>query len=132
MSAQLNDEGKAWEEKLSTSSYGYRTTLCVPDGSVIYDAPKGADNTFENAVNKAIDENHNTVLLKIMYQNDVVINLKILVPFDYLLLLTIMEDQMNVRNIMIVKRNIDVMMEHVFIKKIIKIKGDYYWENKLA
>eukprot|EP01083_Nonionella_stella_P065146 170441_1 len=42
-----------------------------------------------------------------------------------------MEDQMNVRNIMIVKRNIDVIMEHVFIKKIIKIKGDY-WENKLA
>eukprot|EP01084_Bolivina_argentea_P156873 273366_1 len=43
-----------------TNKYGYRTTLCVPDGSVIYDAPKGADNTFENAVNKAIDENHNT------------------------------------------------------------------------
>eukprot|EP01084_Bolivina_argentea_P156871 273357_1 len=42
-----------------TKKYGYRTTLCVPDGSVIYDAPKGADNTFENAVNKAIDENHN-------------------------------------------------------------------------
>ncbi len=27
---------------------------------MIYDAPKGGDNTFENAVNKAIDENHNT------------------------------------------------------------------------
>eukprot|EP01083_Nonionella_stella_P254540 874552_1 len=50
---------KAIGEKIS-NNYGYRTTLCVPDGSVIYDAPKGADNTFENAVNKAIDENHNT------------------------------------------------------------------------
>eukprot|EP01083_Nonionella_stella_P177806 626100_1 len=59
-----NDKGsydaiKAIGAKI-TNKYGYRTTLCVPDGSVIYDAPKGADNTFENAVNKAIDENHNT------------------------------------------------------------------------
>eukprot|EP01084_Bolivina_argentea_P010809 20152_1 len=44
------------------NKYGYRTTLCVPDGSVVYDAPKGGDNTFENAVNKANDENHNTLV----------------------------------------------------------------------
>ncbi len=36
---------------------------------------------------------------------------------------------MDVRNIMIVKRNIDVITEHVFIKMNIEIKGDY-WEKR--
>eukprot|EP01084_Bolivina_argentea_P022367 41563_1 len=58
-----NDKGsydaiKAIGAKI-TKKYGYRTTLCVHDGSVVYDEPKGGDNTKENAVKKTKDKKQN-------------------------------------------------------------------------
>eukprot|EP01084_Bolivina_argentea_P214629 364373_1 len=38
----------------------FRTLLALPDGAVIYDETQGAKNTYENARDKAIAENHNS------------------------------------------------------------------------
>eukprot|EP01083_Nonionella_stella_P066151 174003_1 len=38
----------------------FRTLLALPDGAVIYDQTQGVKNTYENARDKAIAENHNS------------------------------------------------------------------------
>jgi len=38
----------------------YRVVATLADGRVWYDSSKGSDNTYQNFLNKAINENHNT------------------------------------------------------------------------
>ncbi len=44
---------------LATAS-GNRILVCEPDGTVRFDSSKGALNTYANAIDKLINENHNT------------------------------------------------------------------------
>lgn len=39
---------------------GFRLLVTQPDGSVRYDSSKGDNNTYDNAIAKIINENHNT------------------------------------------------------------------------
>merc|ERR1711998_68377 len=39
---------------------GFRLLVTQPDGSVTYDSSKGDNNTYANAKDKTINENHNT------------------------------------------------------------------------
>ena len=47
-------------EGLKPVEDGYRFLVSKADGSVTYDSSKGIKNTYNNANNKAINENHNT------------------------------------------------------------------------
>ena len=42
------------------TTYNVRGLVTLPDGTVMYDTSKGANNTVANAKSKTINENHNT------------------------------------------------------------------------